>query len=116
MSCLDNFATAGLIIPSVIAVHGLGSNYPQTWTQDDKMWLKDFLSSDFRYARVLAFVYPPEASADDGLRAPAISLLRAIVNERADMYLKVRRCLLYSCRIANESATVAHPPHNLRWS
>ena len=80
------------------------------------MWLKDFLPSDFPSARVLAFVYPPEASADGDLRSPAISLLRAIVNERATLYLKVRRCLLYSRQIANESAYVAHSSHNLHWS
>ena len=61
------------------------------------MWLKDLLPNDFPRARVLAFVYPPEASLDGDLRSPAISLLRAIVNERAGLYLKVRRCLLYSC-------------------
>jgi len=80
------------------------------------MWLKDFLPPDFPSARVLAFVYPPETSADGDLRSPAISLLRAIVNERANLYLKVGRCLLYSRRIANEPAIVAHPSHNLRWS
>jgi len=99
----------GLIHPSIIAVHGLGSTYPQAWTKDDKMWLKDFLPSDFPSARVLAFVYPPDRPIDGDLWSPAMSLLRAIVNERADQYLKVRLCLLYSHRIANESANVAHP-------
>ena len=80
------------------------------------MWLKDLLPSDFPFARVLAFIYPPEASADGDLRGPAISLLRAIVNERADLYLKVRHCPLFSRRIAYESGIVAHPSHNLRWS
>jgi len=79
------------------------------------MWLKDFLPSDFPSARVLAYVCPPEGFAEGDLQGPALSLLRAIVNERADLYLKVRRRLLYSRRFA-ESAIVAHPSHNLRWS
>ena len=101
--CPASIILQGFIIPSVIVVHGLGQNHPQTWTKDDRMWLKDFLPSDFPFVGVLAFVYPPETSADGDLRSPAtsaISLLRADVNERADLYLKVRRCLLAACVLA----------------
>jgi len=86
-----------LIVPSIIAVQGLGSNYPLTWTKDDTMWLKDFLPDDLPQARLLAFVYPSSAFVDRDfvdLRALSGSLLRSLVKEREDMYLKVRRCLL----------------------
>ena len=78
-----------LIIPSVIAVHGLGSEYPQTWTKDGKMWLKDFLPYDIPLARILAFVYPSEAFNDPDLvdfRDLAGSLLRCIVNDREGLH------------------------------
>ena len=95
MFCLDT--PRELIVPSIIAVQGLGSNYPLTWTKDDTMWLKDFLPDDFPQARLLAFVYPSGAFVDRDsvdFRALGGSLLRSIVKDREDLYLKVRRCLL----------------------
>lgn len=82
-------ASPGLIIPSVIAVHGLGSEYPRCWTRDDKMWLKDFLPDDLPLARILAFVYPSEAFNDPDLvdfQDLAGSLLRCIVNDRGGLH------------------------------
>jgi hypothetical protein len=98
MSCLDT--SRELIVPSIIAVQGLGSNsnYPLTWTKDDTMWLKDFLPDDFPQARLLAFVYPSGAFVDHDvvdLRALGGSLLRSLVKDREDQYLKVRRCLFH---------------------
>ena len=89
MYCLDKLARPGLIVPSVIAVHGLGSEYPQTWTKDGKMWLKDFLPHDLPLARILAFVYPSESFNDPDLvdfRDLAGSLLRCIVNDREGLH------------------------------
>ena len=87
--CTASIISPGLIIPSVIAVHGLGSEYPQTWTKDGKMWLKDFLPDDLPLARILAFVYPPEAFNDPdivGFRDLAGSLLRCIVKDRESLH------------------------------
>ena len=87
--CTASIIWPGLIIPSVIAVHGLGSEYPQTWTKDDKMWLKDFLPHDLPLARILAFVYPSESFNDPDLvdfRDLAGSLLRCIVNDREGLH------------------------------
>jgi hypothetical protein len=95
MFCLDT--SRNLIVPSIIAVQGLGSNYPLTWTKDDTNWLKDFLPDDLPQARLLAFVYPSSAFVDRDfvdLRALGGSLLRSLVKEREDLYLKVRRCPL----------------------
>ena len=95
MFCLDT--SRELIVPSIIAVQGLGSNYPLSWTKDLTMWLKDFLPDDLPYARVLAFVYPSEAFIDRDfvdLRALGGSLLRSLVKDREDLFLKVRRCVL----------------------
>ena len=53
--------------PSIIAVQGLGSHYPETWQGkicrsgviEKTMWLshKDLLPNDFPSARILAFKY-----------------------------------------------------------
>ena len=95
--CPTSILPRELIVPSIIAVQGLSSNYPQTWTKDDTMWLKDFLPDDLPQARLLAFVFPSSAFVDRDfvdLRALGGSLLRSLVKEREDLYLKVRRCLL----------------------
>lgn len=84
--CSASILSRGLIIPSIIAVHGLGSEYPRCWTKDGKaMWLKDFLPSDLPLARILAFVYPSEAFNNPDLvdfRDLAGNLLRCIANDR----------------------------------
>jgi hypothetical protein len=86
-----------LIVPSIIAVQGLGSNYPLTWIKDDTMWLKDFLPDDLPHARILAFTYPSEAFVNRDfvdLQALGDSLLQILVKDREDQNSKVRRCLL----------------------
>jgi hypothetical protein len=82
----------GLIIPSVIAVHGLGSKYPKTWMKDDTLWLEDFLPDDLPQARILAFIYPSEAFNDPDfvdLRTLGGSLLRSLVKDREGLSSKV---------------------------
>jgi len=85
-------------IVDVIAVHGLGSKYPKTWTKDNKMWLRDFLPDDFPRARILAFVYPSEAFNNPdfvGLRALGGSLLRSLIKDREKLYSKRKRPLIF---------------------
>jgi hypothetical protein len=81
----------GLIILSIIAVHGLGSEYPATWMKNETMWLKDFLPDDFPQARILAFVYPSEPFENPDfvdLRALGGSLLRSVAKDRSSQYTK----------------------------
>jgi hypothetical protein len=90
MFCLDD--SRNLTVSSVIAVHGLGSKYPKTWTKDNKMWLRDFLPDDFPHARIMAFVYPSEPFDNPDfvdLRALGGSLLRSLVKDRENLYSKV---------------------------
>lgn len=90
-ACTASVISQGLIIPSVIAVHGLGPEYPQTWTEDGKMWLRDFLPYDLPLARILAFVYPPQAFNNPDLmdfKDLSGSLLRCIVNDREGLHPK----------------------------
>jgi len=87
--CTASTTSPGLIISSVIAVHGLGSEYPRCWTKDNKMWLKDFLPDDLPLARILAFVYPSEAFNNPDLvdfQDLAGKLLRCIVNDREGLH------------------------------
>jgi hypothetical protein len=80
-----------LITLSVIAVHGLGPEYPAAWTKDDTMWLRDFLPDDFPHARILAFVDPTEAFENPDsvdLRALGGSLLRSLVRDRENLASK----------------------------
>ena len=80
-----------LITPSVIAVHGLGPNYPATWTKDDTMWLKDFLPDDFPRARILAFVHQSDAFENPDfidLRVLGGRLLRSLVMDRENLVAK----------------------------
>ena len=77
-----------LTILSVIAVHGLGPKYPEAWTKDDTMWLKDFLPDDFPHARILAYVDRSEGFKNTDfidLRALGGSLLRSLVRDRENL-------------------------------
>jgi hypothetical protein len=90
MFCLHIFAW--LIIPSVIAVHGLGSEYPRTWMKDGTMWLKDILPYDLPRARILAFIYPSEPFNNPDFvdfRSLGGSLLRSLVKDREGLYSNV---------------------------
>jgi hypothetical protein len=91
--CSASIISPGLIIPSVIAVHGLGSKYPKTWMKDDTtLWLEDFLPNDLPQARILAFIYPSEAFNNPDfvdLRALGGSLLRSLAKDREGLFSKV---------------------------
>jgi len=42
---------------SIVGVHGLNSSPGQCWSQEDKLWLRNFLPADLPNARILVFGY-----------------------------------------------------------
>ncbi|KAF8245693.1 hypothetical protein K440DRAFT_503212, partial [Wilcoxina mikolae CBS 423.85] len=44
-------------IPSIIAVNGLGGHWSETWTENGKLWLQDFLPSQLPTARIMSYGY-----------------------------------------------------------
>lgn len=42
---------------SIVAVHGLGGHPYKTWTEGQKLWLRDFIPKDLPRARILTFGY-----------------------------------------------------------
>ena len=48
-----------LTVASIVAVHGLGGDWEQTWTDENgKLWLRDFLPFHLPYqARVFSYGY-----------------------------------------------------------
>ncbi|KAJ3870684.1 hypothetical protein F5051DRAFT_341737, partial [Lentinula edodes] len=85
---------------SIIAVHGLGSTYPSSWTEKESgvNFLKVFLPEDFPQARVLAFVYPSQPFSDPvhvDLKELGIRLLRALVDDRQGSSIKKKRAIIF---------------------
>lgn len=53
--------------PSIVAVHGLWGHPYESWMDADRLWLRDFLPSQFRYVRVFTFGYESDlAFSGDG--------------------------------------------------
>ena len=48
-----------LIITSIVAVHGLGGDWEDTWKDDNtgKIWLRDFVPKQFPNSRIISFGY-----------------------------------------------------------
>jgi len=47
-----------LTLLSIVAVHGLGGHWEDTWTDENgKLWLRDFLPSQIPEARIMSFGY-----------------------------------------------------------
>lgn len=43
---------------SIVGVHGLGGDAEETWTDNNgKLWLRDFLPSQVRHARIMSYGY-----------------------------------------------------------
>ena len=53
-----------ITITSIVAVHGLGGDSRQTWTnrKNGIFWLKDCLPHDFNHARIMTFGYNAAAA------------------------------------------------------
>lgn len=78
--------------PSIVAVHGLNPTNTEfhaeaTWTDGDKLWLKDFLPAQLPNARILLFGYNSNVAFEtsiSGVRENAVNLLNRLVNKRAN--------------------------------
>ena len=69
----------------IVAVHGITGDAYNTWTEGEKLWLRDFLPKDFPGARVFSFGYPAEVCFSLGtgkLDTFARSLLEGLKRER----------------------------------
>jgi hypothetical protein len=81
-----------LTILSIIAVHGLNpkskiSHAANTWTADNKFWLKDFLPLRIPNARVLLFSYNSKVTIGSnlmGIEDHARNLLLRLDGKRSD--------------------------------
>ncbi|KAJ6506700.1 hypothetical protein C8R45DRAFT_970294 [Mycena sanguinolenta] len=90
----------GAPIVDIIAVHGLGSSFPSSWTEKESgvMFLKEFLPKDFPQARILAFVYPSQPFTDPihvDLRELGARLLRTLVHDRDGSSIKRHRPIIF---------------------
>jgi hypothetical protein len=59
MSAVDPQRSCVLTFRSIVAVHGLGGDSFQTWTESDskELWLRTFLPEDIERIRVMTFGY-----------------------------------------------------------
>jgi hypothetical protein len=72
---------------SIVAVHGLGSNWKGAWTDQttDKLWLRDFLPVEFPNTRVFSFGYDSAyvlSKSVSDISSAAASLLDSLDGER----------------------------------
>lgn len=70
---------------SLIAVHGLGGDWKDTWEDDSQNWLQSFLPTKVEKLRVLTFGYSSSvafSSSTPDLRDLAIKLLNSVNRKR----------------------------------
>jgi protein SERAC1 len=88
-------AEQDLTVASIVAVHGLGGDWEDTWTDDKsgRMWLRDFVPQQLPSARVWSFGYDSayslsksETDIDDAAR----SLIDGLDGERQHKLAKRR--------------------------
>ena len=47
-----------MVLPSIVAIHGLGGHWKETWTTDNgTFWLEDPLPHDLPNAHILSYGY-----------------------------------------------------------
>lgn len=84
----------------VIAIHGLAGHALKTWTEGDKLWLRDFLPWELPKARVLTFGYDSGAvftGSTSKVRNIAETLLEGIVRLRRQHDDKAARRIIFVC-------------------
>ncbi|CZR66344.1 uncharacterized protein PAC_16245 [Phialocephala subalpina] len=66
-------------INSIIAVHGLGGNWKQTWTDENKaLWLRDILPLQLPEARIMSYGYNSRTAFSKGITN---------INDEAEIFL-----------------------------
>ncbi|KAF2236554.1 ankyrin [Viridothelium virens] len=104
----------------IIAIHGLAGNYLATWIDGSRLWLRDFLPSQVKEARVLSFSYSATnvlACYGSGLEDQAIHLLAKLKKARMNLTQKSRRKLLFVCHdfggmILKQALLLTHQPES----
>jgi pimeloyl-ACP methyl ester carboxylesterase len=85
---------------SIVAVHGLGGDWEETWTDNNgQLWLRDFLHDDLPTARVLSFGYNSNTvftSAVTDIDDEAAALLDGVLGERQSSFEKNRPIIFVS--------------------
>jgi hypothetical protein len=82
---------------SIVAVHGLGSDWEDAWTDkagtEKKLWLRDFLPAKFPNVRVMSYGYDAAftlSSSVANIETAAASLLDYLGGERQNKQEKQR--------------------------
>ncbi|KAF8252486.1 hypothetical protein K440DRAFT_536358, partial [Wilcoxina mikolae CBS 423.85] len=70
-------------ILSIVAVHGLGGHWSETWTENGKLWLRDFLPSQLQSARIMSFGYNSDTALS--MAVTDIDDVAAMLLERLDL-------------------------------
>ncbi|KAH6651265.1 hypothetical protein F5144DRAFT_478620, partial [Chaetomium tenue] len=84
----------------IVAVHGLRGHPLESWMDADRLWLRDFLPSQFRYVRVFTFGYESDlAFAGDGSNIPdhATMLLEELSRIRRRDGAATQRRTIFIC-------------------
>src|SRR5208282_5496876 len=85
---------------SIIAIHGLGGNWRQTWTaKNGNFWLEHFLPTQLPNARIMAYGYNADivlSKAVTDIKNEAEMLLRYIENNR-QMVEEENRPVIFVC-------------------
>lgn len=73
-------------VVDIVAIHGLGGHAYNTWTDREKLWLRDFLPSQIPNARIMSYGYNSAVAFSKsvaGIEEFAEDLLNRLDNERA---------------------------------
>jgi hypothetical protein len=84
----------------VIAIHGLGDNSLSSWTEGNKLWLRDFLPWSLPKARVLTFSYNGDmlfTGTSSNIRHFATSLLHRVKELRRKTSGTKERKTIFLC-------------------
>lgn len=84
------------LLLSIVAIHGLGGHPYKTWTQKDKLWLRDFVPQTVPEARILTYGYNSAiafSGSTSGIDEFARTLLERLRHKRR-VYKNTNRPLL----------------------
>ena len=109
-----------LTLSSIVAVHGLGGDKYDTWEDDGKIWLRDFLPAKVPNARIMTYGYNSIVAFSKSVAEIedfAVDLLGRLNDERRTAQEKARP-VIFICHslggVVVKSVSVIAEPYTRR--